>query len=225
MLVAEGLSLSFREPGGARFVALDVARFAPAPGAVTVVRGPSGSGKSTLLYALAGLLKPERGTVSVDGQSIYALGEGRRDAWRRKTVGFVFQDFHLVPELSPLANVTLARTFSRTRRDLAARGRALLEELGVPIARRSTEVLSRGERQRVAIARALLFDPPIVLADEPTASLDGEAARGVIGIFRKLAADERTVVIASHDPEVIAAGEAELVLAHGRAAGRPAIAA
>ena len=112
MLAAENLALSFADSAGQRFTALDIARFAPPPGKVTAVSGPSGSGKSTLLYVLAGLLRPDRGEVNFDGADIYTLSETRRDAWRRKRIGFVFQDFHLIPELSPLANAALAATLS-----------------------------------------------------------------------------------------------------------------
>ena len=215
-LVADGLSLTFKDPSGEPFIGLEIGRFAPEPGAITVVRGSSGSGKSTLLYVLAGLLRPQRGSVTAEHQAIYELSESRRDAWRRQNVGFVFQDFHLIPELSPIANITLARTFAPGGRRLLCRGAELLATLGIPANRRSTDVLSRGERQRVAVARALLFDPPIILADEATASLDGGAAKDVIRVLKNLAREGRTVVAASHDPEMIAAADAELTLVHGR---------
>lgn len=215
MIVAENLFLAFADSGGRSFTVLDVPRFEPEAGKITAIRGASGSGKSTLLYVLAGLLPPQRGTVRFGGADIYALTEGRRDAWRRRRVGFIFQDFHLVPELSPLANVTLPGTFGRTP-GIKARGQALLAQLGVPAARGTVEKLSRGERQRVAIARALLFDAPVILADEPTASLDAGAAADLIGILKGLAAEGRTVVVASHDRDVVAAANSVLGLDHGR---------
>ncbi len=217
MLVAEELQLSFRDASGGTFPALDLPHFAPKAGALTAVRGPSGCGKSTLLYVLAGLLPPDRGTVRFGDVDIYTLGEGRRDRWRRESIGFVFQDFHLLPELSPLANVAIAATFGGHRANVAARARALLEQLGVPHSRRSVELLSRGEQQRVAIARALLFDPPLILADEPTASLDDVAGAAVLDVLATLARAGKTVVIASHDPKALALAEATLVLEHGHA--------
>jgi len=219
MLVANGLKLSFHDVGGTAFPALDLPHFEPPVGKITAVAGPSGSGKSTLLYVLAGLLPPEAGSVRFEGTDIYALAESRRDAWRRERVGFVFQDFHLLPELSPLANVTVATTFARSKGDLAGRARELLERLGVPLGRRSVELLSRGERQRVAIARALLFDPPLILADEPTASLDDAAAATVRDILRDVARAGKTVVIATHDEHALRTAETVLALEHGRPTG------
>ena len=198
MLVAEDLALTFADSGRAAFTVLDVPRFAPAQGRVTAIAGPSGSGKSTLLYVLAGLLPPQRGRVSHDGQSIYAMKEGRRDARRRRRIGFVFQAFNLVPELSAVANVALPGTFGPPAPP-SGRAEKLLADLGVPLSRGSVERLSRGERQRVAIARALLFDPEVILADEPTASLDAEAVASIVATLRRLAGDGRTVVVASHD--------------------------
>ncbi|MCW5696202.1 MAG: ATP-binding cassette domain-containing protein [Bauldia sp.] len=213
--MAEDIALAFADAGGGSFTALDVARFAPEPGRITAISGPSGSGKSTLLYVLAGLLPPQRGTVRDDAVSIYQLREGRRDAWRRRRIGFIFQDFHLVPELSPLANASLPATFARAG-GARQRAAALLGELGVPTARRSIELLSRGERQRVAIARALLFDPPVILADEPSASLDRAAATELTAVLRRLAKDGRTVVLASHDDTLLAAADRHWRLDHGK---------
>ncbi len=226
MLVAEDLRLSFRDASGGAFRALDLPRFAPAMGAITAVRGPSGSGKSTLLYVLAGLLPPDHGHVRFADVNLYTLGESRRDRWRRENIGFVFQDFHLLPELSPLANVSIAATFGGHRANVTARARELLEKLGVPHSRRSVELLSRGERQRVAIARALLFDPPLILADEPTASLDDDAGHAVLDVMKALARDGKTVVIATHDAKALSSAQATLVLGHGRAIeARQAVAA
>jgi putative ABC transport system ATP-binding protein len=214
VITAEAIRLAFRDDDGNPFTALAVDNFTPGPGKVTAVAGPSGSGKSSLLYVLAGLLPPQEGRVTCDGQDIYALGEGRRDQWRRRTIGFVFQDFHLIPELSVIGNVMLPLTFGRRgrRRD----PRDLLTTMGVPLDRPSVETLSRGERQRVAIARALVFDPPVILADEPTASLDDGTAREVRGIFRQLAEDGRTVVVVSHDWAMLGVADATIHLEHGR---------
>jgi len=215
MLVAEGVRLSFRDRGGEALVALDVARFVPKSGALTVVRGPSGSGKSTLLYVMAGLQPPDAGAVRLNETDIYRLAETERDQWRRQHIGFVFQDFHLLRELSPILNVRIAATFSRPPKGIKKRARELLAEFGVPPNRRSVETLSRGERQRVAIARSLLFDPPVILADEPTASLDDAATEQVLSALRALARRGKTVVMVSHEPKAIAEADHLVTLARG----------
>jgi putative ABC transport system ATP-binding protein len=215
MLVAEGIGLSFADSGGKAFTVLDIPRFAPEPGKVTVVSGPSGSGKSTLLYVLAGLLRPLKGVVTYDGVDIYKMSERKRDAWRRTRIGFIFQDFHLIGELSPLANATLPATFGRAH-GVRERAHGLLEQLGVPAERHTIEQLSRGERQRVAVARALAFDPPVVLADEPSASLDRAATVDLVSVLAGMAADGRTVVVASHDPDIVERADVRFFLQHGR---------
>ena len=198
--------------------ALDVAQLRVPGGALLAVTGPSGSGKSTLLYALAGLLRPQRGTIHWDEQDILARGESARDRWRRHSIGFAFQDFHLLPELTPLQNVLLPASFERWAIDAAIRARAvaLLDRFAVPQARRTTALLSRGEQQRVALARALLYDPPIILADEPTASLDAAAGAAVAEMLVGLSSDEgRTVIAVSHDPALIVRCTARITLEHG----------
>lgn len=215
MLLADGIGLSFADSGGARFVVLEDVRFAPEPGRITVISGPSGSGKSTLLYVLAGLLPPLAGTVRLDGTDLYGMSERRRDAWRRSRIGFIFQDFHLIDELSPLANATLPATFGPAP-GVRERAAKVLRRLGVPAERHTIAQLSRGERQRVAVARALAFDPPVVLADEPSASLDRASTAELLAILADLAREGRTVVVASHDPDIVARADATFTLQHGR---------
>ncbi|AXS40828.1 ABC transporter ATP-binding protein [Breoghania sp. L-A4] len=234
MIDVAGLTLTFRDSAGATFPVLDIPRLTLEAGRLVVITGPSGSGKSSLLYALSGLQAPTTGTVTAAGCDLYALAEARRDRWRRAAIGFVFQDFHLIEELSPLANVTLPLAFGASlaeRRAGRKRARGLLEQLGVPLNRTSSALLSRGERQRTAIARALLFDPPILLADEPTASLDAAAADIVCTTLRDMArGDGRLVLAVSHDPILIAAADTVYRLEHGaltqgavlEAAGMPA---
>ncbi|TWI36725.1 ABC transporter ATP-binding protein [Paracoccus sulfuroxidans] len=187
------------------------------PGQVVVLTGPSGSGKTTLLYLLSGLLVPVGGRVSWDGTDLAILREGARDQWRRQNAGFVFQDFHLIPQLSPLENVLIPAGFSAfSTRALRTRAQMLLTRFGVP-ARRRAALLSRGEQQRVALARALLGDPRVIFADEPTASLDAASGQVVAQALRDLAHREgRTVIIASHDPTVIEIADLGLRLSRGR---------
>jgi putative ABC transport system ATP-binding protein len=215
MLLADGVNLSFADSGGAQFAVLDEVSFTPEPGRITAISGPSGSGKSTLLYVLAGLLPPGTGTVSFDGANLYAMSERRRDAWRRSHIGFIFQDFHLIEELSPLANATLPATFGPAP-GVRERATRVLRRLGVPAERQTIGQLSRGERQRVAVARALAFDPPVILADEPSASLDKASTADLVSILLDLSAEGRTVVVATHDPDILASAHATFSLQHGR---------
>jgi putative ABC transport system ATP-binding protein len=207
--------------GAGAVTALEIDRLRVPPGSLMAVTGPSGSGKSTFLYAIGGLLRPQRGRVLWGGRNIISEAESARDRWRRHTVGFAFQDFHLLAELTPLQNVLLPAGFERFATDRAIRERAasLLEHFSVPQARKSTAVLSRGEQQRVAIARALLFDPPVILADEPTASLDAKSGAVVIDILLQLSLQEgRTVIAISHDHALLKRFGHVQALDHGRLA-------
>ncbi|MFY8047512.1 MAG: ATP-binding cassette domain-containing protein, partial [Erythrobacter sp.] len=172
-------------------------------GASLAIRGPSGAGKSTLLHALAGLLEAE-GTVRWGETEILALPPARRAAFRRAHVGLVFQDFLLFEELDAEANAALAAGFAPApeRAPIRARARRALDRLGLGgVAGRPAASFSGGERQRIAIARALANDPAVILADEPTASLDRAAADRLIEDLVALARDEgRTLVVTSHDP-------------------------
>ncbi len=204
---------------GKRFSALSITLLKAEPGKSLALTGPSGSGKSTLLYTIAGLLRPANGRVLWGGRNILALNEPLRDKWRREHVGFVFQDFELLPELTALQNVLVPATFARFAIDAKTRTRArdLLDEFGVPARGTPAGALSRGERQRVALARAMLFDPPIVLADEPTASLDANAGSVVIrALTARARAEGRTVIAATHDPALIESMDARVGLEHGR---------
>lgn len=212
-IVAEGLRVSFADSGGSHFVVLAIDRFTPRRGEITVVTGPSGSGKSTLLHVLAGLQPLAAGRVLFGDIDVYALGEGRRDRWRRHSIGLIFQDFHLIPELSIHANVTLPSTFERSGK--GRNGIGFLQRLRVPTSGRTVNALSRGEQQRVAIARAMAFDPPVILADEPTASLDAVAGVEIHAALRELAGNGRTIVVVSHDPAIVSSADSVLRLERG----------
>ena len=193
-------------PAAAPVLAVDAASLSVAQGELLGISGPSGSGKTSFLHALAGLLTPACGTIGWGDAILTTMGETARDRWRREHVGFVFQDFHLVPELSALDNVLLTRWFGHWSAGEAATGRAmgLLADVGVPAHRRAA-VLSRGEQQRVAIARALLSRPRLILADEPTASLDAETGAVVADLLVRSARETgATLILVSHDPAMLA---------------------
>lgn len=171
------------------------------------VMGRSGSGKSTLLHLLAGLDRPESGEICVAGARVDAMPERDLVLYRRRTIGVVFQQFNLLPTLDALGNVMLPGVLDgRPRSELEPRARALLGELGLADrTHHRPEALSGGEQQRVAIARALLFDPPVVLADEPTGNLDSRSADGLWRLLRALAERRSvTVLMVTHEPAAAA---------------------
>lgn len=186
-------------------------------GRFVTISGPSGAGKSTLLYLLSGLQRPTRGEIHWGGAELTRMSGTARDRWRRQRAGFVFQDFHLIPEMSPLENVLVPAWFSAlSAQRWRARAAELLDGFGVPLGRK-VAALSRGEQQRVALARALLQSPAIIFADEPTASLDRESGMAVIATLQQLTRQEkRTVIAVSHDPALIKVADLRLRLTRGQ---------
>jgi putative ABC transport system ATP-binding protein len=214
-LAVEKVSLAYRT-GSIVCQALDGATLEFAPGRLTLVMGPSGSGKTSLLSVLGCLLAPDAGRVFVAGRETGRLSDRERTRLRRSSVGFIFQAFRLFHALSALDNVVLAGQV-RGRAD-RRRARQLLEDLGImPKAHLKPRALSGGERQRVAIARALIGDPRVLLADEPTASLDSHAGRQIGDIMVRLAHEEgRAVVVVSHDPRWEGFADRVIALEDGR---------
>jgi putative ABC transport system ATP-binding protein len=178
-------------------------------GQMLAVMGPSGCGKSTLLHMLGGLERPTRGEVWLAGRRIDTVSERRLARLRRRSVGFVFQSFHLVEELSAAENVELpALLAGRSPRAARRRAAVLLERVGLAErARHLPRELSGGQRQRVAIARALVNEPPVLLADEPTGNLDSAATADVLRLFDGLRAAGQTVVIVTHDARIAAVAD------------------
>ncbi len=172
-------------------------------GGVLIVAGPSGSGKSTWLAVAAGLLRPTHGDATVAGQALGELPGPARDAWRARSVGFLPQRLHLSPALDVRGNLALAFFAAGLREDAAAIGHAL-GALGVAdLAARKPQHLSGGQAQRVALARATLLSPRVILADEPTASLDDNAAQGALALLQSCAQRSgATLVIATHDRRI-----------------------
>ncbi|RMH00943.1 MAG: ATP-binding cassette domain-containing protein [Planctomycetota bacterium] len=194
------------------------------PGEVVALRGASGSGKSTLLHLLGLLDRPDRGEVRLAGRAAAGLGATARARLRARLVGFVFQQFHLLAELSALENVLVPRRLAcgaawlRRRREERARARELLAAVGLgDRLRHRPAQLSGGEQQRVAIARALVGRPAILLADEPTGNLDRRTGEEVLALLLELARDrDAAVLLATHDPDIAARCDRILALADGR---------
>ncbi len=189
-------------------------------GEMLALTGPSGSGKTTLLQLIGGLDLPSAGSVWVAGKELKGLREAEQAAFRLRSIGFVFQLFHLVPVLTAAENVELPLLF---RRELSSRERArrvdrTLEQTGIrEHAERRPAQLSGGEQQRVAIARALAGEPRLLLADEPTANLDQENAHGILDLMRRLNQELGTTVIyATHDLGILGPNERHLRLRDGR---------
>jgi ABC-type lipoprotein export system ATPase subunit len=185
-------------------------------GELVAIVGRSGSGKSSLLHVLGGLDRADSGLVEIDGMRLDTASERALTSVRRRKVGFVFQAFHLLPELTGLENVLLPARLARDRKALR-RGVELVELLGLAdIAHRLPIVLSGGEQQRLAIARALVNDPPLVLADEPTGNLDGESADTVLDLLRDVAVRGKAVAIVTHEEAAVDRADRVLHLREGR---------
>lgn len=221
MTAASSLSvrdLEVRFPGLERPALAIPALDLPA-GARVAVLGPSGSGKTTLINILTGMERARHGRVAWDGVDLASLGEGARDRWRAGHVGLVMQDFHLFPGLSALDNVLLPRRLAALRLPFgqAAAARGLLTRVGIARAEQKVETLSRGQMQRVAVARAALARPAILVADEPTASLDAEAGAAVADLLVDLARESgATLLVATHDPALLGRLDIHLRLDAGR---------
>jgi lipoprotein-releasing system ATP-binding protein len=218
VLVASKLSRSFRE-GSSRLDVLRDLDLSVAAGERLAIIGVSGSGKTTLLQLLGGLDAPDAGTVHVDGQDIHALDERRRCELRNRTLGFVYQFHHLLPEFSALENVAMPLLVRRTpAAEAAQRAREVLGQVGLQdrLTHRPHQ-LSGGERQRAAVARALVTQPHLVLADEPTGNLDGANAAQVFELLLELNRSHGTsLVVVTHDPRLAARMDRILTLENGQ---------
>jgi putative ABC transport system ATP-binding protein len=214
IIEARDLSLSFGSTPALRGASLGVRR-----GEIVAVMGPSGSGKSTLLHCLAGILVPDQGDVSYDGQRLDTLSDDRRSALRRDRFGFVFQSGQLVPELTAEENVALPLLLSGTRRAPAMMAaRKWFGALGLDgLERRRSGELSGGQAQRVALARGLVADPEVLFADEPTGSLDSVSGELVMDLLTAAVGEHgTTVVLVTHDARVAAYADREVVVRDGK---------
>ena len=195
-------------------------------GSCTFIVGPSGSGKSTLLYLLAALDLPTSGTIRVADRDITAMSEAERDDFRRNQVGFVFQSYNLINNLTAVDNVLLPYTPLGVSPDLRAKACDLLKELGLGHRmKRRPGQMSGGEQQRVAIARALIRDPIVIYADEPTGNLDRAGGDHIIQLLRdRQRATNRTLLIVTHDRRFITPEDSVLEIEDGRVKGEPSFA-
>jgi ABC-type lipoprotein export system ATPase subunit len=206
-IALQGVTKAFPLGEGRMLEVINIPALELCEGSYTVLKGPSGSGKTTLLNLMAGITAPTDGKIWLDGTDIFALPEARRDHFRADHIGYIFQTFNLLAPFTALENVLLAMMFTRklSKREQRQRAVGILAKLGLKerLSHRPHQ-LSRGEQQRVAIARAFVNDPPVILADEPCASLDPSTARVVLTEFLAIGREGRkTVLVVSHDERAL----------------------
>jgi putative ABC transport system ATP-binding protein len=218
-LALTGVRLSYRSSKGGEHQVLDVGEWRVGAGSMVAIGGASGGGKTCLIYLLAGIEVPSAGRVVWHDTVLSSLSEAARDAWRRAHVGMIFQGFHLVPGLSARDNVLLPPSFDHMYPPAAyvRRAEELLAHVGIRDHHQPVTTLSRGEQQRVALARALLRRPAIILADEPTASLDATNGAAV-GEMLVAAAREQgsTLIVTTHDQALLGRLDQRFELAKGQ---------
>jgi len=192
-------------------------------GEFVAVLGKSGAGKSTLVNMIAGIDRPTSGEIKVAGTAVHALGEDDRAAWRGRKVGVVLQFFQLLPTLTVLQNVMLPMDFAHrySLREQKERAMHLLEQVDIAEhARKLPSAMSGGQQQRIAIARALANDPPVLLADEPTGSLDSTTANQVMDVFEELVSQGKTLLMVTHDKDMVKRAGRTILLADGEIVAR-----
>lgn len=204
--------------GSQQVAALDHVSLHISPGEYVAIVGPSGSGKSTMMHLLGCLDTPTSGQITLHGRDVSTLSPGELSQVRGREIGFVFQGFQLLPQLTALENVAMPLLLAgRPRQEREARAAELLHRVGLGerLHHRPGQ-LSGGQQQRVAIARALVRNPPILLADEPTGNLDGSATAEVLALLSSLHHAGRTVLLITHDPAVAAQAQRQICVAHGK---------
>ncbi len=218
LIKVEHVSKSYNSQGGASVPVLFDINMEIAAGEFVALMGPSGSGKSTLLTTLGAMNHPSHGTVTVDGIDVYSLGDERRADFRREYLGFVFQQHHLLPYLNAVENVMLPLAIVPMARDEKRRRAAqALEWVGLAAkAGRLPNQLSGGEQGRLAIARALVNEAPLLLADEPTGTLDTKTGSEVMRVFLELNSQGQTIFMVTHNPENATVADRILQIKDGR---------
>ncbi|MFP6899698.1 MAG: ABC transporter ATP-binding protein [Opitutales bacterium] len=216
ILEATNVHKAFAGPNGSPVTAVEGVDLEAREGEFLALRGPSGCGKSTLLFVIGGLLRPDEGAVEIAGESLYEQDAAKRASIRAKHVGFVFQQFHLVPYLDALDNV-LSPTLARSIPDAANKALSLLDTFGLSDRQRHVPAaLSVGEQQRVALARALLLEPKLLLADEPTGNLDPENAESILSHFAAFAEAGGAVLMVTHDDRAAERASRTILMDKGR---------
>ncbi len=222
MLVVSNLTKQFSSHAGTVSAVSDIS-FSVPDGVFAAIVGKSGSGKSTLLALLGALDLPTSGSIEVDGQDITKLSDSKLIQYRLNRIGFVFQSYNLVPNLSAVENVMLPMEFAGVgHKERLARAEALLSQVGLTLdkLRRKPSRLSGGEQQRVAIARALANRPKLILADEPTGNLDSATGSVIVDLLHELARTEKTTIIAvTHDLEIARQTNLTFKIADGKLVG------
>ncbi len=216
-IAAQHIEMVF-EQGSERFQVLSDINLEIPAGNIQLLMGPSGSGKTTLLSILAGILTPTSGSVRLLGKQVTGMSRSQLSNFRLKNLGFIFQGFNLFPALTAVDNVELALTMKGVKpRNARVEAIDLLDQVGLADKAKSLpRNLSGGQKQRVAIARALAANPPIIMADEPTAALDSHSGHAVIELLVKLAKEAgRTVLIVTHDPRIVDIADRVLYLEDG----------
>jgi len=215
MLEFQSISKSF-ENGENKITAIDDVTLSVSPGELLAVRGPSGCGKTTLLLIAGGLLRPDSGRVSLDNQNPYELNAEMRSRMRATTIGFVFQQFHLIPYLTVRQNI-LAASLAVSSDNASQRAQEFISRFGLEDrAGHVPAKLSTGERQRTALARALLNRPKVILADEPTGNLDEDNAKVVLGYLSEYVSDGGCVLLVTHDVRAAAHATRTLQMNRGK---------
>ncbi|QDR80972.1 ABC transporter ATP-binding protein YtrE [Sporomusa termitida] len=208
MLEVRSLIKKVHQPGGEPLTIAQVEHLFVAAGEQLIIAGPSGSGKTTLLHMIAGLTAPTAGELFWDKKRLDLLSAGERDTWRAHNLGYIFQNFNLLNSLSAVENIMVAAAFGGEKRQDRRHQKSMNLLLQVGLADKAAykpNRLSTGEQQRVAVARALVNKPALILADEPTASLDRDNVKLVLKLLQALcAANHSTLLLATHDQEVIA---------------------
>lgn len=208
MIKIQNITKSYEGVSGKSTV-LDQLNLKVEKGRWSTIIGPSGSGKTTLLKCISGLLKPDNGCIYYHDKNIYALSEKDRSDFRRNNIGFIFQDFKLLPYYSVIDNVILPLIMDMPKKELYKKAADLLTSVGIKeeLFSRLPEGLSGGEKQRVAIARSLIGNPDVLICDEPTGNLDLFNRDNIIHIFHELKERDLTIVVVTHDMEVAKHGD------------------
>lgn len=220
-IITTQITKTFRSGSRQSTVLKDVS-FSLDNGSFTAITGPSGSGKSTLLTTIGGLSKPTRGSVRIFGQDIYKLGDRARSSYRNETIGFIFQDYRLIPHYTVLQNIVVPlKIAGLSGREQRKRGLTQLKSVGLEsYANQRITELSGGQQQRVGIARALVTQPKLLIADEPTGNLDTKTGQDIMSLLQRIQAEHHmTLLMVTHNDALAQLADKQIVLRDGMIEG------